>query len=408
MRQPQLLQRRCRETGGVPLVAHDDHGLGLVDLRDAVRARWIETPLEHVALDHDRTRDVAVDLAERGRPDVDEQCTSAHRVGGLDRLDPLEPGPSQLEQFVDREAFHTKTSTCSQRGWSTLTVIRMTLTTSYWPADTSDEVRPTTIGGVLREAAAAAPDRVAMVAGMPNPADRHAMDLRRVAGRRRADRPRAPDAVRAGRARRGVGAEHPRVGAAAIRRRAGRARARHGQPGVPGRRSSSTCCASRARSALFTMPEYRGNPMAKSVESVRAGLPGSARRRAVQRVARLRRRRRSVRRGAARRRARRRRRRCSTRRAPPGFPKGALLHHRGITNDARLVTSRFGVLRRRRAGEPDAAVPRRRLRAGGARHAERRRHVHPGARVRPRARVGARRDRARPRSWAGCRRCSSR
>ena len=30
----------------------------------------------------------------------------------------------------------------------------MTLTTSYWPADTSDEVRDTTIGTVLREAAA--------------------------------------------------------------------------------------------------------------------------------------------------------------------------------------------------------------------------------------------------------------
>ena len=123
MRQSQPLQRRRRETGGVPLVAHDDHGLVLVDLRDAVRTRWIETPLEHVALDHDRTRDVAVDLAQRGRPDVDEQRTFAHRVGRLGRLDPPEPGPGPLEQFVDRDAFHTKTSTCSQRGWSTLIVI---------------------------------------------------------------------------------------------------------------------------------------------------------------------------------------------------------------------------------------------------------------------------------------------
>ena len=49
---------------------------------------------------------------------------------------------------------------------------RMALTSSYWPADTSEEVHETTIGDVLREAARAAPDRTALVAGMPNPADR--------------------------------------------------------------------------------------------------------------------------------------------------------------------------------------------------------------------------------------------
>jgi fatty-acyl-CoA synthase len=43
---------------------------------------------------------------------------------------------------------------------------------AYWPADTSDEVRETTVGGVLREAAADAPHRLAMVAGMPDPARR--------------------------------------------------------------------------------------------------------------------------------------------------------------------------------------------------------------------------------------------
>ena len=46
------------------------------------------------------------------------------------------------------------------------------LTTSYWPADTSQPVLDTTVGGVLRAAAAAAPDRVAMVGGHPDPASR--------------------------------------------------------------------------------------------------------------------------------------------------------------------------------------------------------------------------------------------
>jgi fatty-acyl-CoA synthase len=46
------------------------------------------------------------------------------------------------------------------------------LETSYWPADTSEPVLDTTVGGVLREAARLAPDRVGLIAGLPNPADR--------------------------------------------------------------------------------------------------------------------------------------------------------------------------------------------------------------------------------------------
>jgi fatty-acyl-CoA synthase len=48
----------------------------------------------------------------------------------------------------------------------------VTLTRSYWPADTSEDVQETSIGDVLRGAASAAPDRTALVAGMPSPADR--------------------------------------------------------------------------------------------------------------------------------------------------------------------------------------------------------------------------------------------
>jgi len=47
-----------------------------------------------------------------------------------------------------------------------------TVTTSYWPADTSVPVRETTVGGVLRAAAAAGPGMLAMVGGLPDPAAR--------------------------------------------------------------------------------------------------------------------------------------------------------------------------------------------------------------------------------------------
>ena len=46
------------------------------------------------------------------------------------------------------------------------------LTTSYWPADFSSPVLGTTVGGVLRAAAAHAPDQVALVSGDPDPARR--------------------------------------------------------------------------------------------------------------------------------------------------------------------------------------------------------------------------------------------
>jgi len=45
-----------------------------------------------------------------------------------------------------------------------------TVATSYWPADTSEPVLETTVGGVLREAAAAGPDMIAMAGGLPDPA----------------------------------------------------------------------------------------------------------------------------------------------------------------------------------------------------------------------------------------------
>jgi acyl-CoA synthetase (AMP-forming)/AMP-acid ligase II len=47
-----------------------------------------------------------------------------------------------------------------------------TVTTSYWPADTSAQINETTVGKVLRAAAATAPGRLAMVGGVPDPGAR--------------------------------------------------------------------------------------------------------------------------------------------------------------------------------------------------------------------------------------------
>ena len=48
----------------------------------------------------------------------------------------------------------------------------MDLTQAYWPSTDDDPVRETTVGGVLREAAARYPDRLALVGGLPDPASR--------------------------------------------------------------------------------------------------------------------------------------------------------------------------------------------------------------------------------------------
>jgi fatty-acyl-CoA synthase len=47
-----------------------------------------------------------------------------------------------------------------------------TVAMSYWSADTSEPVLETTVGGILRAAAAAAPEMTAMVAGVPDPGGR--------------------------------------------------------------------------------------------------------------------------------------------------------------------------------------------------------------------------------------------
>lgn len=46
------------------------------------------------------------------------------------------------------------------------------LSESYYPADQSQQVQETTVGGILRDAADSAPDRPALIGGHPDPAQR--------------------------------------------------------------------------------------------------------------------------------------------------------------------------------------------------------------------------------------------
>jgi 2-polyprenyl-3-methyl-5-hydroxy-6-metoxy-1,4-benzoquinol methylase len=71
-------------------------------LRDAVLAGGIEAPLEHVAIDDERPRDLAVSPALLQRARVDQQATGVHRRLRLLRLQARQLRPGFLENAVDR------------------------------------------------------------------------------------------------------------------------------------------------------------------------------------------------------------------------------------------------------------------------------------------------------------------
>jgi len=216
----------------------------------------------------------------------------------------------------------------------------MTPTDSYWPKDEGEPVVDMTVGDLLREAVAAAPDRTALVAGVPDAAGRRRWTYAQLL----ADAERTARAL-LGRFERGerVAIWAPNIPQWVIFEMAA------GLAGIvlvavnPAYRPAElTYVLRQSRSSgIFFMREFRGNPMAASVEQARPELEDL--REAVSFdewddfVAT-----------------------GSTNRALPvvrpddpaqiqytsgttGFPKGAHLHHRGIVNNARFTAERFEV-----------------------------------------------------------------
>ncbi len=213
----------------------------------------------------------------------------------------------------------------------------MTLSESHWPADTSEPVLDTTVGGILREAAAAAGDAPALVGGLPEATRRRRWTYAQL----------LDDAERCARALLGRFEPGERVAVWApnlpewVVLEFGAALA-----GVvlvtvnPALRPTELAYVLRQSGAagIVLVPEFR-SPMLAYLEEVRGELPrlrevillteweqllasGSATQ-ALPRVAS----------GDVV--------QIQYTSGTTGFPKGALLHHRGVTNSARLCARRL-------------------------------------------------------------------
>jgi fatty-acyl-CoA synthase len=219
-----------------------------------------------------------------------------------------------------------------------MAVTTTALSESYYPADQSEEILETTVGGILRDAARAAPDQLALIGGHPDPAERRRWTFGELLG----------DAERCARALLGRFAPGERVAVWA--------------PNVPEWEVAEFGAAlagltlvtvnpayrpgelkyvleQSGAAGVFLLEEFRGNPMAQSLEAVRSELPSL--REAISFgdfdafLASG----------------------TPTERLPDvtpddpvqiqytsgttGFPKGALLHHRGLTNNARMTLGQF-------------------------------------------------------------------
>ena len=214
----------------------------------------------------------------------------------------------------------------------------MPLTESYVPADTSSPVLETTVGGILRDAAARAPDRVALIEGVPG--ERRSWTFAELLA----------DAERVARALAARFAKGDRVAVWApnipewvlLEYGAGLA----GvvlvtvNPAYQAKELEYVLRQSRS-SGIFYLRSFRGNPMEESLRQVADGLPELRELIPFDDFEEF------------------------TASAPDdvvlpdvspddpvqiqytsgttGFPKGAYLHHRGITNNARFVAARLGV-----------------------------------------------------------------
>src|SRR6476646_1856980 len=208
------------------------------------------------------------------------------------------------------------------------------LSESYWPADRSEPVLDTTVGGILRDAARAAPDGPALIGGHPDPAERRRWTYAELLQ----DAERCASAL-LGRFEPG---ERVAVWAPSIPERqllefgaalAGLILVTVNPAYKPG--ALQYVLEQSASAGIFLLPEFRGNPMAESLQAIRSELPGLREAVAFTDFQAF------LSTGA------------HTEALPDvspddpvqiqytsgttGFPKGALLHHRGLTNNARLV-----------------------------------------------------------------------
>src|SRR4051812_9835729 len=143
---------------------------------------------------------------------------------------------------------------------------------SYYAPDQSDQVRETTVGGILREAADAAADQPALIGGHPDPAARRRWSY----GELLRDAERCADAL-LGRFEPGerIAVWAPNIpeweivefGAAL----AGMILVTVNPAYKPG--ELKYVLEQSGAAGGFLLPEFRGNPMAQSLEAVRSELP---------------------------------------------------------------------------------------------------------------------------------------
>jgi fatty-acyl-CoA synthase len=215
------------------------------------------------------------------------------------------------------------------------------LTTSYWPADTTEPVLDTTVGGVLRAAAATDPGRLAMIGGLPDPAGRR----RWTYGELLAEAEQAARALvqRFAPGER-VAAWAPNLPEWVILEYAAALAGLVLVTVNPALRPAELAYVlnQSGASGIFLVPEYR-SPMAKFLDEVRPDVPGL--REVVlftewddflrtapaaagvtlpdvqtEGIAQI-----------------------QYTSGTTGFPKGAELHHRGLTNNARFYAQRIGL-----------------------------------------------------------------
>jgi len=221
-----------------------------------------------------------------------------------------------------------------------MAVTTTALSESHYPADQSEPVLDTTVGGILREAAEAVPDEPALIGGHPDPAQRRRWTYGEL----------LEDAERCARALLGRFDPGERVAVwapsmpewevvefgAAL---AGLTLVTVNPAYKPG--ELKYVLEQSGSAGIFLVPEFRGNPMAESLASVRGELDGLREAIGFTDFEAF------LASGA------------STEALPhvdpddpvqiqytsgtTGFPKGALLHHRGLTNNARLTLGQFGL-----------------------------------------------------------------